>query len=375
LRIAFFVQYSHKAGTYFRWHNLAIALQNSGHIVDVYAGDFNYKAKARVEVREGVRYFITPSFFTSRFFPNPSDLFTGIKRLFFLPKDNYDVYHLFQPFLQAFIPWYYLKKRRRALFFYDWDDLWVGGLIVNPKSLKDKYVCTIVKFLEQKLPILADGSTVCSSYLCERAAALKTEIIFNGFWPKEFISKSLLRKKWSLEGIIFYLAYIGKTAGELNWIQEAFERLPNNLNVGLILCGPDETIVKSSNLLNDFRVKYFGTVSPSEANELAMASDLGLIPLEDSEFNQSRFPIKFFDFLSVGTPVYYSPVGDISKIGAKIEYAIEGPKEKKDWVNYMETAVKRTRDFPEGNGTVLNQLESYTWTSLAGALVNFYKSA
>jgi len=375
LKIAFIVQYSHKAGTYFRWHNLAIALQNNGHIVDVYAGDFNYNTKTRVEVREGVRYFITPSFFSSRIFPNPSDIFTGIKRLFSLPKSEYDVYHLYQPFLQAFIPWYFLKKTRKALFFYDWDDLWVGGLIVNPQSFKDKYVFAIVKYLERKLPILADGTTVCSTYLCERAGALNTEIIFNGFWQKELISKHLLRKKWSLEGSVFYLAYIGKTYGEMNWIKEAFELFPPDYNIGLIVCGPDETLLKSLNLLNDERIKYFGTVSPSDANELAMVSDLGLIPLEDSAFNRSRFPIKFFDFLSVGTPVYYSPIGDISKIGAKIGYAIEGPLEKKDWINFMPNAVNKVKQFKDNDIDVLKQLENHTWTSIAITLVRFYKSA
>jgi hypothetical protein len=375
VKIAFFVQYSHKAGTYFRWHNLAIALQNNGCVVDVYAGDFNYKAKARVEVRDGVRYFITPSFFSSRFFPNPSDIFSGIKRLFFLPKDDYDVYHLFQPFLQAFIPWYFLKKRRKALFYYDWDDLWVGGLIVNPKAIKDKYVFEVVKYLEHKLPLLADGTTVCSKYLHDLASTSKIEIIFNGFWSKELISKHLLREKWSLDNSIFYLAYIGKTAGEMNWIKEAFELLAPIDNIGLIICGPDETLLKSLDLLKDERVRYFGSVSPSEASEIAMTSDLGLIPLEDSAFNRSRFPIKFFDFLSVGTPVYYSPIGDISRIGAQIEYAIEGPLKKDAWVSYLQSAVGRAKKFQEEDRNPIKQLEDYTWTSIAGTLKSFYKRA
>ena len=99
MRIAFFVQYCHTAGTYFRWHNLAVGLQYAGHTLDVYAGDFDYRNKKRTEIRDGVTYFISPSLKTVSVFSNPSDSFTAFKRVLELPHASYDVYHLFQPFL------------------------------------------------------------------------------------------------------------------------------------------------------------------------------------------------------------------------------------------------------------------------------------
>ncbi|MGL1236461.1 hypothetical protein ACSTKT_24015, partial [Vibrio parahaemolyticus] len=72
------------------------------------------------------------------------------------------------------------------------------------------------------------------------------------------------------------------------------------------------------------RIIYLGEVSATDAREIAAAVDLGLIPLENSLFNQSRFPIKFFDFLTVGTPIYISDVGEIAKIGKEMNEVILG---------------------------------------------------
>jgi len=65
--------------------------------------------------------------------------------------------------------------------------------------------------------------------------------------------------------------------------------------VKLIICGPGASTLEVSGLLNHETVIYPGEVKPEEPSEIARASDLGLWPLENSSFNQTRFPIKFFD--------------------------------------------------------------------------------
>ena len=68
LRVVFYAVYSHEAGTYFRFHNLARALQQRGHAVTVRTGDFDSASAERVEERDGVRYEILPVTRGARFF-------------------------------------------------------------------------------------------------------------------------------------------------------------------------------------------------------------------------------------------------------------------------------------------------------------------
>lgn len=346
----------------------------NGHDVDIYAGDFNYRAKKRTEYRDGVRYLITPSLITSRIFGNPSDPLTAFYRCFQPIHGHYDVYHLFQPFLQAFLPWYFLKLKKNGLFLYDWDDLWTGGLFGNPISLKDRFTQAIVRKLEAQLPSYAKFTTVCSTYLQEKAGNT-AEIIYNGFWPKlDLPTKSQLRSKWSLDNNIFYIAYIGKTAAELYWIEKAILLLDKqNIEYRLILAGPPASFVNTLKLGSNPSVIYFGEVSSIDAAELAKASDLGLLPLDNNLFNQSRFPIKFFDFLSVGTPVYYSKVGDIQFIGNEIESAISGAVNAEEWASQLGNTIQLIqKKFPESS---IHQLEAkYSWSSIAKSLLELYKA-
>lgn len=373
MNVAFFVQYCHPTGTYFRWHNLAVALTQVGVKVDVYAGDFDYKSKRRIEKRDGVAYYITPSLITCRLFTNPSDPFSALRRLLNPPQKKYDVYHLFQPFLQAYVPWIRLKKKVNALFIYDWDDLWTGGLFGEPNNLKEKYVHRLVKKLESKLPSASHGVTVCSSFLMEKIAPpTLVEILHNGFWLKTDIEKNEAREKWKLHGPYFYMAYVGRTANELSWIKHAVDRIEEYFSdVRLIIAGPSPQALEGAGLLNHPKVDYFGEVSPLEASEIAAASDLGLIPLEDTAFNQSRFPIKFFDFLSVGTPVYFSGVGEICKIGKNISLAFEGPSDSAGWGSGLKDVLHQVRQ-SHSVVEVKELVERYAWPALGEQLVQFY---
>jgi len=332
MNIAFFVQYSHAAGTYFRWHNLAIALQELGHEIDIYAGDHSYKSKIRHEVKDGVNYYITPSLPSVRIFYVPNDFITGLRRAKRLPEKDYDVYHLFQPFANAYLPWKVLRsKKKKSLFIFDWDDLWNKGLLKPAKTIRELYFNKITIYLEKKIPFLSDGVTVCSTFLQSKLPLhIPSKILSNGYWPKELKSKVEMRKKWGLEDSIFYISYIGKTAGELDWILDSLDYIDSFVN--LIIAGPSSTFLETIDERKKAKIKYLGEVTPEDAREIATASDLGLIPLENSLFNQSRFPIKFFDFLSVHTPVYMSEVGEIANIARGINSAIIGSSDREEWV-------------------------------------------
>jgi glycosyltransferase involved in cell wall biosynthesis len=376
LKIAFFVQYSHAAGTYFRWHNLAIGLKQLGNEIDVYAGDHNWNAPLRNEVKDGINYYITPSLLSARFFGGGNDPLTGFRRLLHLPKKEYDVYHLFQPYIQAYIPWRYLKVRKtKAVFLYDWDDLWTGGLFsAKPNGPIEWFMHKNVARLEKKIPAQAHGVTVCSQFLADKLEGeVVKQVLYNGFWSKPPVDKKSLREKWKLRDSIFYLAYVGRTAQEMSWIAQALDSLVNHGfdKVQLIVCGPPKQVLEDLKMLDKKQVIYLGELSTIESFEICAGSDLGLVPLENSNFNKSRFPIKFFDFLSVGTPVYLSDVGEVAKIGAAIGGVFIGSNEKQQWTDHLYeiiTAIQK-HDFKID----ITQIEGkYGWTTVVKNLATLY---
>ena len=373
MRIAFFVQYCHEAGTYFRWHNLAKALVLLGNEVDIYAGDFNYKAKKRIEQRDGVRYLITPSLITCRIFGNPSDPFTALYRVVQKSYGKYDVYHLFQPFLQAYLPWRFKKYFSKGLFCYDWDDLWTGGIFKKITNLRENYVFWLVKKLESSIPKQANATSICSSFLQKKLANIKHSIILpNGFWPA---SKNQYNKQLNLfikANNHFYIGYIGKTAAELDWIIEAANLLKDK-KIVFIIAGPNKQQVEKSGLLIMPNMKYLGEVTPEEAKTLTSDLDLALLPLEDTSFNQSRFPIKFFDYLNAGTPVFYSGVGELKSIAANTSFVYEGGSTKTEWIknliNLLDDIINQPKPLID-----ISQLEdTYSWKAIASLLLKYYQ--
>ena len=80
LRIHFYVSSSHKAGTYFRFHNLAVGLTQLGHRVTVYASDVDRRSLIRTEIRDGVPYVIRPEHWLNRLCWLSSDPITVIRR-------------------------------------------------------------------------------------------------------------------------------------------------------------------------------------------------------------------------------------------------------------------------------------------------------
>ncbi|RTL49087.1 MAG: glycosyltransferase [Sphingobacteriales bacterium] len=379
MRIAFFVQYNHQVGTYFRWHNLAKALQQLGHEVDVYAGDHDWKARRRTEWSDGIFYTIIPALPTARLLYAPNDIFSAMRWLFHLPKKEYEVYHLYQPFLHAAVAWNYLRLfKRKAKFVYDWDDLWTGGLFLQPKGWREKYLMLVTKWLETRLPQQANGVTVCSSYLLQLLKPLNNvAIIKNGFWAKSLPQKTSLRKKWDLLDNTFYLGFIGKTADELDWVIGALLLLKEqtNLKVGLLIAGPPDSYVKP--LLQQCKhqdsIRYLGNLSANDAVEVAAAIDLGLIPLADNAFNRSRFPVKFLDFLSVLTPVYVSDVGDVGQLARNLSGAFLGSSTKSNWITDIIPVVQQ---LTQGKQYLpdIEHLTPFSWQKIAEELVDFYQT-
>ncbi len=373
MKIAFFTTYVHEQGTYFRYHNLARALVNAGHHVTVFGCDTRIGFKAREEVRNDVRYSIIAESWKTSIFSQGNHPLTSLRRYF----RNYgtpDIAHLFQPFLGAAVAW---SRCRARVKFYDWDDQWTGGLL--PKKVSSWRLIWpkfIVSNVEQRMPALALNVTVVSDHLMRRAQTLGAKNvykIYNGFWPGPVPSKQSARSKLGLKEDAVYAGFMGRTTDELEWCFRALEQAyPQNPRLRLAVCGPPENCLDRLSDEVRARIDHLGSLDAEDCKQFAAALDLGLLPLEDNDFNQSRYPIKFCDHLITGNALLCSPVGEIAILARQFPNAIIASPGMEGWISSFVRVLQEQASVSQHSiGSSLPEA-TLSWKALGAKLETAY---
>jgi glycosyltransferase involved in cell wall biosynthesis len=377
LKVNFFVQFVHEQGTYFRFHNLARALTERGHFVQIFGCDNQRLGPRRKELRDGVTYHIIPSFRGQSIihpFNHPLNALAQIPAA----GQRCDVAHLFQPFATAALGWKLSKAKIR---FFDWDDLWCGGLINSkPCHLSERYFNCVTSRLEANLPRMADATTVCSTYLKRLAlarGAKRVTVLGNGVFPAELREQGAARSQLGLQPKATYLGFMGRTTRELLWCFELLEKgrciLPN---LRLAICGPARDVL--DDLPSELRdaVDHLGSLPASDVVNFGSAIDLGLIPLQNDSFNQSRFPIKFAEHMNFGAPIVCSRVGECGRIGRSMPWVyLASSHGKEAWIH---AGIQAIHALSDKSAAVVDRVEVQrllSWASLSCLLEKCYLDA
>jgi glycosyltransferase involved in cell wall biosynthesis len=375
LHIHFFVQFVHEQGTYFRFHNLAQAIVRADHQVTVHGLDEDPAGCVRTEIRDGVCYKIVPSFPGRRFFTPRTHPANAIRRGL-QPRVRGDVAHLFQPFPGALWAWQRSQVRLHA---YDWDDLWTDGFWRRPaKGFREMYEMRVVRKLEQTLPRRAALTTTCSRYLADlacRHGANHTSVVHNGIWPQAVPSKRGARQALGLREDAFYAGFMGRTCDELPWCFEAFAaaiKIRPDLRLGI--CGAPPEVLKDLPGSVRERVDYLGQLAPALARQFAFALDLGLLPLEKNRFNESRFPIKFAEYLGAGLPVLCSQVGECAHLTLGLPGVIPAGDDRAAWLRHFAECIAAGPDalVRPAPDTIWRM---FSWADIASRLLVQYREA
>lgn len=361
-------------GTYFRYHNLAIALAQRGHEVTVHSQSLKNRLFTTTELRDGVNYVLSASVPGSRWVDssvNPGNISIRLLQTY----EQADVYHLFQPFPNAALPWLIQKKTKNACFAYDWDDLWMnkGSGLLQPKSLRQRWRAMWLSYMEQHLPSQCHLLTAISHYLADlgsKRGAEKCEVLYNGIWCYEPCSKIEARQKLQLQKDAIYVGFMGWTAGEIDWCFQALRKSASTFpQLRMVFSGfnPHESLKRFPELSE--RVTYLGDLSLEKRQLLTAALDLALLPLSDNDFNRSRLPIKFTDYLAGGTPVLCCDIGEVGRIAPKIPGAITCDPNIEAWVNQFHKVISHLVNTPEKYKVSRQYLiENLTWSKQAERL-------
>lgn len=372
LRVHFFAQFCLPAGTYFRYHNLAIGLARLGHEVTVFAADA-HRRQARTEVRDGVPYRITPEWRGARVFGGCHPGTTLARALARYPAA--DVAHLFQPFPSGTAGWR-VASRGAAVRCFDWDDLWVGGFLEgSPATPRALWTRITVGTLERHLPGAADHVTTCSAFLASRArerGARGTTVIPNGFWSQSRPARREARAELGLDAAAPTFGLMGY-AREGEWcVAGLAAALTRHPRLRLALCGPPLGALAALGPELRDRITHLGALPPTAMPAFVAAIDMGLLPLADTPYNQSRFPIKFAEYLGGGTPVLLSEVGECAQVARAMPWVLSAGTGRSAWIAAFTDAADRlaAAALPAVDHAVMAR--TLGWDVAASELANVY---
>lgn len=380
LKIAFLVPEDRKTGTYFRYHNLAIALRQLGNEVTVYSQSSTNRFRHSEELRDGVPYVLSATVPGNRWILPPTNPVTYVRRMM-TPVKPADVYHLFQPYPTAALMWLRLKKRRPGLFVYDWDDFWINeefGL-KDPRGFRARWAAYWVERMEKRLPAESHLATTVSHALADLALAWncpRSTVVYNGVWPQRPRDKAAARTALGLQPEAFYIGLMG-WSGEVEWCLEAVRRLAvafPKLRLAITGRDPGNVLERYGDIAS--RVDYLGALPDEQFADFNPALDLGLVPMRASEFNQYRLPYKLTDHLAGGTPVLCSRIGEAARLADELEGVATCAPHLDAWITALRECITRLQAEP-GCLKVSTEylLRHFSWLKVARGLQEAYQEA
>jgi glycosyltransferase involved in cell wall biosynthesis len=380
LKIAFLVPEDRQTGTYFRYHNLAIALRQLGHQVTVYSQSSRNRLRATRELRDGVPYVLSATVPGNRWMLPPTNPGTFLRR-WFTTVEKADVYHLFQPFPSAGLTWLRLKRSRPGLFVYDWDDFWINeefGL-KNPQGFRARWASYWVARLERSLPGECHLATTVSHPLAELATAWRcprSTVVYNGVWPQAKRDKQKAREALGLDPHAVYVGLMG-WSGEVEWCLEAVRMFAGRFpNLRLAITGRDPGNILSRYADISSRIHYLGALPDELFAHFNPAIDLGLVPMRATEFNQYRLPYKLTDHLAGGTPVLCTRVGEAIRLADSLEGITSCEPTLDAWLNAFQQKIQCLTTHPAALEVPTEPLlKHFSWLKIAREMTEAYLDA
>jgi len=185
----------------------------------------------------------------------------------------------------------------------------------------------VVSWWEKRLPHIARGVTVNTSFLQERCArwgvpSHRIRLIPNGFDPERFRPPApheieAVRARWGLADrqVVLYLGSLNLANHPILLLLDAFKQVQQRIPSALLLLvggGADsERVVEEIRARGLERaVVLAGRVEPAAVASIYAASDLTVDPVLDDDTARARSPLKIVESLAMGVPVVTGDVGD-----------------------------------------------------------------
>ncbi len=372
----------------FRAQVIAEHLVKRGHSVTLVVISDNNRFVTRKEICRGVEVIETPDLLWGRLRSGWDPYNTIVRtRLLSCLKEDFDLLHIFETRPATIIPALnYLKKKRVPLFI-DWIDWWggKGGLIeVNRPRWYRHTFGRVEEYFEENFRKFADGTTVISTALAERAKRLGVSedsiMLLRGGVDTDHFRPVPVEKARKMTGIDPGAKVLGFSSLDshldLKLLLKAVSIVKGRVpDVKVLMTGAASSAVKktvSSCGLSE-SVIFTGFLPFKELPLYLSACDIFLLPFPDMLYNAGRWPNKVTDYLSIGRPVVTNPTGELKDIFVDKRFGLTCEYDAEDFADKI-TALINDPDTAQRMGAQARKwaVENLQWEKRVLELEGFY---
>lgn len=306
-------------GTFYRAYHAGRYLVRRGHFVTLLTISSKNHWKSEREMSDGVEIIHTPDLLWG-LGRTGWDIWDTLWRSWYLRYKRFDIIHAFDSRPVVILPGLLCRKMNGGKLILDWADWWSrGGTQAERKGHLMHLVDPLETFFEEAFRTKADGTTVISQALHERALAL-------GVKPE---SARILKQGCDLESI------------PIRSRREARRRLALAENQSVAICIGALMPADAALFFNSLRVLFqqnptcqvfmigkHGSQIPDDLNQSGQltetgfipevilqdyvsACNLAIIPMADTLASRARWPSRANPFLAAGRAIVISRVGDL----------------------------------------------------------------
>ena len=213
----------------------------------------------------------------------------------------------------------------------------------------------------------SDAVVCVSDLACERASerGALTKRIPNGVDVEHIRSgqREKVIEKHDLNGKKI-VTVIGPTKCRPPYYLDAIEKLSED--VVLLVVGRSEEVRREIEGRDSNRLIYVGHVPYAHVPDYYAASDVGLYPVEGTQYDDGRSPIKVFEYTAAGTPVVSSSIDEVERLDFRNITTTSST------ARAFRAAIQES--LRSGEPFDIPKIEKYSWRRLSDRLLRFLKA-
>lgn len=265
----------------------------------------------------------------------------------------------------------------------DWDDWWGEGGISEEHGYLLRRSIT---FFEKQMPKFADGVTVVGERLMERAISAgiqkdKIYIVPNGSDVEkiEVMDNVVAKTHLGFANHKYILTYIGHShlPQFFKMMFSALEKtIEHKIDVILLIAGavPIEYKASISDTIKS-KVFFLGRQPQENIPFILGASDILLLPMVANVEEESRWPIRFGDYLASGRAIVASAVGEVRNVIEKEGCGLLArPDDPEDFAQKI-LSLLESRELRQRFGQRARQVaRTHSWQRIVSDLEKIYEN-